>query len=60
MQVFAQKKIPVTSLNAIFHEQTLTTTIAVTIYVQNALALQDAINVISGIKSIYEITRATH
>lgn len=60
MQVFAQKKIPVTSLNAIFHEQTLTTTIAVTIYVQNAVALQDAINVISGIKSIYEISRATH
>ena len=60
MQIFAQKKIPVTSLNATFHNQTMTTTIAVTIYVANANALQDAINVLSGLKSVYEITRATH
>lgn len=60
MQVFAQKKIPVTSLNATFHNQTMTTTVAVTIYVANAVALQDAINLLSGLKSVYEITRATH
>lgn len=60
MQVFAQKKIPVTSLNATFHNQTLTTTVAVTIYVANADALHDAINLLSGLKSVYEITRATH
>lgn len=60
MQVFAQKKISVTSLNAIFHNQTLTTTVAVTIYVSNASALQDAINALSGVKSVYEINRATH
>lgn len=60
MQIFAQKKIPVTSLNATFHNQTMTTTVAVTIYVANANALQDAINLLSGLKSVYEITRATH
>ena len=60
MQVFAQKKIPVTSLNATFHNQTMTTTVAVTIYVSNALALRDAINLLSGVKNVYEITRATH
>ena len=60
MQIFAQKKIPVTSLNATLHKQTLTTTVAVTIYVANASALQDATNAISGLKSVYEITRATH
>lgn len=60
MQIFAQKKISVTSLNAIFHNQTLTTTVAVTIYVSNAPALQDAINALSGIKGVYEINRATH
>ena len=60
MQIFAQKKIPVTSLNATLHKQTLTTTVAVTIYVANASALQDAVNAISGLKSVYEITRATH
>ena len=60
MQVFAQKKIPVTSLNATFHNQTMTTTVAVTIYVTNASALRDAINLLSGVKSVYEITRATH
>lgn len=60
MQIFAQKKVPVTSLNATLHNQTLTTTVAVTIYVTDALALQDAVNAISGLKSVYEITRATH
>ena len=60
MQIFAQKKIPVTALNATLHNQTLTTTIAVTIYVSDATALQDATNAISGLKSVYEITRAIH
>ena len=60
MQIFAQKKIPVTSLNATLHPQTLTTTVAVTIYVSGASSLQDAINAISGLKSVYEISRATH
>ena len=60
MQVFAQKKVPVTSLNATFHPHNMTTTVAVTIYVSNLSSLQDAINAISGLKSVYEITRATH
>lgn len=60
MQIFAQKKISVTSLNATLHNQTMTTTIAVTIYVSNASALQDATNALSGLKSVYEIKRATH
>ena len=60
MQIFAQKKVSVTSLNAIFHNQTMTTTVAVTIYVNNADTLRDAINSLSGLKSVYEIKRATH
>lgn len=60
MQIFAQKKISVTSLNATLHNQTMTTTISVTIYVSNASALQDATNALSGLKSVYEIKRATH
>lgn len=60
MQIFAQKKISVTSLNAVYHNQTLTTTVAVTIYVSNASNLQDAINALSGVKSVYEVNRATH
>ena len=60
MQIFAQKKVSVTSLNAIFHHQTMTTTVAATIYVSNADMLQDTINALSGLKSVYEIKRATH
>ncbi len=60
MQIFAQKKVSVTSLNATLHPQTLTTTVAVTIYVSGAPALQDAINAILGLKSVYEVSRATH
>ena len=60
MQVFAQKKVSVTSLNATFHEQTMMTTVAVTIYVKDAHALRDTLNAISGIKSVHEINRATH
>ena len=60
MQVFAQKKVSVTALNATLHPQTLTTTIAVTIYVSGADALQDTINAISGLKGVYEISRVTH
>lgn len=60
MQIFAQKKVPVTSLNATLHSQTFTTTVSVTIYVANANVLQDVINVLNGLKSIYKINRATH
>ncbi len=60
MSVFSQKKINVTAVNGIFHPNTMTTTIAVTIYVANALVLQDVINFLLNVKSVYEVNRTTH
>ena len=60
MQVFSQKKINVTAVNGVFHPNTMTTTVAVTIYVSDANVLQDVINFLLNVKSVYEINRSTH
>ena len=60
MSVLSQKKIVITSLNAVLHAQQNTSTISVTIYVQNADVLQDIINNLLNVKNVYEVTRATH
>ena len=60
MSVFSQKKINVTAVNGVFHPNTMTTTIAVTIYVANATVLQDVINFLLNVKSVYEVNRSTH
>ncbi len=60
MAVLSQKKITITSLNAVLHAQQNTSTISVTIYVQNANVLQDIINNLLNVKNVYEVTRATH
>ena len=60
ISVFNSKKIPVTSINGILHPQTSTTTISVTIYVNNASTLQDLMNVLKNVKSVYDITRVNH
>ena len=60
MSVLSQKKITITSLNAVLHQAQNTTTISITIYVNNATVLQDIINNLHNIKSVYEINRATH
>ena len=60
MSVFSQKKINVTAVNGIFHPNTMTTTIAVTIYVANAMVLQDVVNFLLNVKSVYEVNRTTH
>lgn len=60
MSVLSQKKITVTSLNAVLHQQQNTSTISVTIYVSNAVVLRDIINNLLNVKSVYEVTRATH
>ena len=60
MSVLSQKKITITSLNAVLHQQTMTSTISITIYVPNGIILRDIINNLLNIKSVYEIKRATH
>ncbi len=60
MSVFSQKKINVTAVNGVFHPNTMTTTIAVTIYVANAEILRDVIAYLLNVKSVYEVNRSTH
>lgn len=60
MSVFSQKKINITAINAVLHSNTMTTTVSVTIYVPNATILQDIINNLLNVKSVYEVNRATH
>ena len=60
MSVFSSKKINVTAINGVFHPNTMTTTISVTIYVADAHVLQDVINFLLNVKSVYEVNRSTH
>lgn len=60
MGILAAKKITVTAINATLHPNNMTTTISATIYVQNALILQDIMNNLLNVKSVYEVNRATH
>ncbi len=60
VSVFSQKKINITAVNGVFHPNTMTTTISVTIYVANAMVLQDVINYLLNVKSVYEVNRSTH
>ena len=60
MSVFSQKKINVTAVNGVFHPNTMTTTIAVTIYVPSAEILRDVIAYLLNVKSVYEVNRSTH
>jgi len=60
MGVFSVNKVPVTSINAVFHQQTMTTTIAATIFVANADVLRDIVDKVLNIKDVLEITRVTH
>ncbi len=60
VSVFSQKKINITAVNGVYHPNTNTTTIAVTIYVANADVLRDVINFLLNVKSVYEVNRSTH
>jgi len=60
MSIFNSKKIPVTSINGTFHPQTSTTTVSVTIYAGSAQILQDIMNVLRNVKSVYEVSRVNH
>ena len=60
ISIFNSKKIPVTSINGILHPQTSTTTVSVTIYVNNSSTLQDLMNVLKNVKSVYDVTRVNH
>lgn len=60
MGILAAKKITVTAINAALHASTMTTTVSATIYVPNAHVLQDIMNNLLNVKSVYEVNRATH
>jgi GTP pyrophosphokinase len=60
VSVFSQKKINITAVNGVFHPNTMTTTISVTIYVANADVLRDVIAFLLNVKSVYEVNRSTH
>ena len=60
VSVFSQKKINITAVNGVFHPNTMTTTISVTIYVSNADVLRDVVAFLLNVKSVYEVNRSTH
>ena len=60
VSVFSQKKINITAVNGTFHQNTMTTTISVTIYVSDADVLRDVIAFLLNVKSVYEVNRSTH
>ncbi len=57
MNCLAQKSIPVTSINANLHTNTMTTVIDATIYVENAEQLTNIFNVLKNLKGFIEIIR---
>ena len=60
MGVFSQIKITVSSLNALTHTQTQTTTIKATISVSYSKRLSDVFNVLLNVAGVYEIHRVIH
>lgn len=60
MNIFGQKNVPVTAINATYHPQNNNTTISATIYVGNADQLLDVFNVIKNIKNVFEVSRVIH
>ena len=60
MGVFSQMKITVSSLNALLHPQTQTTTIKATISVSDSKRLSDVFNVLLNVAGVYEIHRVIH
>jgi GTP pyrophosphokinase len=60
MNTLAANKIPVTAINAKLHAQTAQTTISATILVSDAKRLNDIVNILLNITSIYEVHRQIH
>jgi GTP pyrophosphokinase len=60
MGVFSQLKVSVTSINAVYHPMTSTTTISATIYASDAKRLNDVFNVLLNISSVYDVKRVIH
>jgi GTP diphosphokinase / guanosine-3',5'-bis(diphosphate) 3'-diphosphatase len=60
MAVFSQLKVVVTNLNASLHHETLTTTVNLTIMVQDAKRLAEVFNVLLNVAGVYEIQRVIH
>jgi GTP diphosphokinase / guanosine-3',5'-bis(diphosphate) 3'-diphosphatase len=60
MNVFAQKNVPVTAINAQLHPSNMNTTVNATIYVANSEQLVDVSNALQNVKNVYEVTRTIH
>jgi len=60
MNMLAANKIPVTAINAKLHAQTAQTTISATILVSDAKRLNDIVNILLNITSVYEVHRQIH
>ena len=60
MNLFASRKVPVTALNAHFHQSTMTTTFTATIFISDAKALTDIFNALLNVHSVYDVTRVIH
>ena len=60
MSIFNQKNIPVTQFNAHLHKPTMETTINATIYVADAMQLNDIFALLKNIRSVNKIERVTH
>lgn len=60
MNLLASRKVPITALNAHFHQSTMTTTFTATIFVSDAKSLTDIFNALLNVHSVYEVTRVIH
>ncbi|MCH5172041.1 MAG: bifunctional (p)ppGpp synthetase/guanosine-3',5'-bis(diphosphate) 3'-pyrophosphohydrolase [Erysipelotrichales bacterium] len=60
MQIFSIHKVNVLSLNAKLHQDTMTSTISVTILVKNATELKNLSNVLINVTGVYQINRKIH
>lgn len=60
MQIFSIHKVNVTTLSAKLHSDTMTTTIAATILVKNAIELSNLSNVLINVNGVYQVNRKIH
>jgi len=60
MDVLTSFKIKVTEFSARFHSETSTSTISTQIYVTNTVMLEQILNSLRNINSVYQVKRAIH
>jgi len=60
MGVISQHSVPITSISAHLHKDTMTTLISATIHVSDTKRLHDIFNVILNVQGIYDVKRVIH